>query len=140
MRPESGYSCLSHACRSGRRLVPLLWITLSDRLISRGPAGKLFRAGPSGSRAEEMKTAQSRCSSCQLARYLSRCQVDMLQTSTCSWPLPSFSLSLCPPCASVSAALFFSVAPLPNGGRLGRLPQESGTVGRFYVLSLSLLI
>lgn len=46
--------------------------------------------------------------------------------------------SLCTPCASVSAGLFFFAVSLPNGGRLGRLPQESGTVGRCYVLSLSL--
>lgn len=51
---------------------------------------------------------------------------------------PLLFLLLCPPCASPSAGLFFSVVSLPNGGRLGRLPQESGTVGRCYVLSLSL--
>lgn len=44
---KSGCSCLSHACHSSRRLVARRWITVSDGLISRGPAGKLFRAGPS---------------------------------------------------------------------------------------------
>lgn len=139
VQPESGCSCLSHACRSGGRLVALLWVAVSDGLISRGAGrealqGRAFRSG-----AEEMKTAQTLRSSCQLACYLSRCRVGLLQNSTCSCPPPHPSpllfLPLGPP---VSARLFFSAVSFPNGGRPGRLPQESGTVGRCYVLSLAL--
>lgn len=62
----------------------------------------------------------------------------MLQNSSCSLGLsPPSPLPLASLCSGV-AGLFASALSLPNGGRLRRLPQESGTVGRCYVLCLSL--
>lgn len=121
---KNGCLCLSHAWCCPVTLVVDDTIRQPDlcRAAGEAPWKQAF-----WSWAEEMKTARSVRCFCQLARYRRWCQGDMTQNGTCSW---AYSLLFTPTSQCSRETAFFFASSFPNGSRLGRFPQKSGTKGR----------